>query len=129
MLLMMVVEFSLRLIVSCEIAGTLYFSIRNQIEIVIDEACANVIEHFYKEDEHKNLVVTFTLKNDRFIMTIESIGKRIDLKYKKVDLKKHFDARNTRGLGKYIMYTLMDEVTYHYIPQGHQNVLKLVKYI
>lgn len=112
----------------CDIHG-IQEKIKHQIEIVLDEACANIIEHFYKEDEHKTLTVTLTIKDNRFVIAIESSGKRINLKYKDINLKKHFNARKMRGLGIFIMHKLMDEISYHYIPAGHQNILKLVKFL
>jgi len=93
-----------------------------------DEASANVVEHFYKDDPLKKYVITVSVSLKKIIVLIESYGSKTDIKSgKKIDLEEHFREGKTRGLGIYFMHSLMDEVTYHYIEK--MNVVKLVKYI
>ena len=98
------------------------------IVLACDEACANVVGHFYENDPKKKYVITISISDKKIIIIIESYGKEIKIKRSEnVDLEKHFKNGKTHGLGKYFMNTLMDEVTYHYIEK--MNVVKLVKYI
>lgn len=98
------------------------------IIMACDEACANVVRHFYHNDREKKYVVTLSISKTKIIIIIESYGKKINIRSgKKIDLEKHFQEGKTHGLGVYFMHTLMDEVTYHYIEK--MNVVRLIKYI
>lgn len=100
----------------------------NMVVTASDEACANVIEHYYNDDPKRKYVLTVNVKNQKIIILIESYGEEINIKSgKKIDLEKHFNQGYSRGLGIYMMHTLMDEVSYHYVQK--MNVVKLVKYL
>lgn len=92
-----------------------------------DEAASNVVKHFYEFDSEKKYVITVSVSAKKIIILIESYGKKINLRStRKMNLDKHFQQGKQSGLGMYIMHTLMDEVTYHYVEK--MNVIKLVKY-
>ncbi|MBU1076245.1 MAG: ATP-binding protein [Spirochaetes bacterium] len=94
----------------------------------VDEASANIIEHYYKDDSEKKYIITLDIKRNKIIVLLESWGEEINIKTgKKIDLAQHFSDGKSRGLGVYMMHMLMDEVSYHYIRR--MNVVKLVKYL
>ncbi len=93
----------------------------------VDEASANVIEHYYKDDENKKYNITLDIRYRKIIVLIESWGEEINIKSSKnINLEQHFQEGKSRGLGIYMMHQLMDEVSYHYVL--NMNVVKLVKY-
>ncbi|MBN1899316.1 MAG: ATP-binding protein [Spirochaetes bacterium] len=95
-----------------------------------DEACANVVRHFYKNDPEKKYVITVKVDpvKNKIIVVVESYGEEINIKSgKRIDLAKHFEEGKESGLGIYFMHTLMDEISYHYIQK--MNVVRLIKYI
>ena len=86
-----------------------------KLELAVDEACANVIEHAYGPEVTKEVSVRATLDED----TVQ-----IDV----VDTGKGFDPAgiSQKNLDQRLMKTLMDEVHYEVIP-GQKNELRMIK--
>lgn len=100
----------------------------NRIEMAVDEACANIILHTYKNDTSKPIYITFKKNDDSISIVIEDEGERFDPQLESLpDLKKHAQEYRTNGLGIYLMTRLVDEIHYEYI-RDKGNRLKLVKY-
>lgn len=100
------------------------------VVLACDEASANVVRHFYKNDPEKKYVMTVNVSPERrkIIVVVESYGKRIRIRKRRViDLEKHVREGKDHGLGIYFMNSVMDEVTYHYIKK--MNVVRLIKFI
>jgi serine/threonine-protein kinase RsbW len=114
-----------------------------EIEIAVDEACANIIEHAYGSAPSAGRVIVarypdgamqaITLRVSVFANRIElrildqgpdfSISELSDL-----DLGAFVAGDRTRGMGTYIIRNFMDEVHHAYHP-GVGNELTLVKYL
>lgn len=98
-----------------------------KLELAVDEACANVIEHAYGHDVSKEVVVRATLADDSFSIDIEDTGKGFDPdSVDQEQLEQLISKRKTGGLGMRLMNTLMDEVRYEIEP-GKKNALHLMK--
>ncbi|MEW6236812.1 MAG: ATP-binding protein [Candidatus Omnitrophota bacterium] len=102
-----------------------------QLEMCLDEACANSIEAIREvEGEHPRTKVRIDveIKNDHFRITIHDNGKDFSRNFAEaLPLCPSSDRTRTRGYGLQIIKTLMDEVHYVHDPQAG-NRLHLVKF-
>ena len=98
-----------------------------KLELAVDEACANVIEHAYGHDVSKEVIVRAKLDDEEFAIDIEDTGKGFDpATVNQEELEKLIEKRKTGGLGMRLMKTLMDEVHYEIEP-GKKNALHMRK--
>ena len=98
-----------------------------KLELAVDEACANVIEHAYGHDLTKEVVVRVTLDGETLSIDIEDTGSGFDpATVDQEELEQLISKRKTGGLGMRLMKTLMDEVRYEIVP-GKKNALHMTK--
>lgn len=98
-----------------------------QLELAVDEACANVIEHAYGDDKTKQVMVRAIFDEDALRIHVIDTGKGFDpTQVQQQDLKELMARRKTGGLGMRLIKTLMDEVHYDIEP-GKRNELRMVK--
>jgi serine/threonine-protein kinase RsbW len=98
-----------------------------QLELAVDEACANVIEHAYGDDKTKQVMVRAIFDEDALRIHVIDTGKGFDpTQVQQQDLKELMAKRKTGGLGMRLIKTLMDEVHYDIEP-GKRNELRMVK--
>ena len=97
------------------------------LEMAVDEACANVIEHAYGHDVSKEVVVRVTLDDETLSIDIEDTGSGFDPSaVTQEELEQLVNKRKTGGLGMRLMTKLMDEVRYEIEP-GKKNALHMTK--
>ena len=86
----------------------------SRVQLVVDEACTNVIKHAYSE--WKDLItLILELVDDDLIITIRDHGKPFDpSSIATPDLEVDLNERRVGGLGIYFMRKLMDEVSYNF---------------
>jgi serine/threonine-protein kinase RsbW len=84
-----------------------------KLELAVDEACANVIEHAYGHDSTKEV-------------TVRAIFDPGMVKQETLDQLIH--ERQSGGLGLRLIKNLMDEVHYEIVP-GEKNELHMTKRI
>lgn len=101
-----------------------------QVQLACDEACTNVIEHAYQEEEGE-IEVGYMVKAGKFVITIRDFGLRFDpstvpeplvFSGQPVDI----DALEVGGLGLHFMRKLMDEITFTF-DQKKGNLLVMTK--
>ncbi|MFN2455420.1 MAG: ATP-binding protein [Pyrinomonadaceae bacterium] len=98
-----------------------------QLELAVDEACANVIEHAYGHDATKEVVVRGTFDQDELRISVEDTGRGFDPdSVPPAELERLVQERKSGGLGMRLMKSLMDEVHYEIEP-GKKNELHMVK--
>jgi len=98
-----------------------------QLELAVDEACANVIEHAYGDDTSKQVMVRAIFDEDTLRIHVIDTGKGFDpTQVPEQELKDLIAKRRTGGLGMRLIKTLMDEVHYDIEP-GKRNELRMVK--
>lgn len=98
-----------------------------QLELAVDEACANVIEHAYGGDATKQVMIRAVFDEDTLRIHVIDTGQRFDpTQVPQQDLKDLIAKRRTGGLGMRLIRTLMDEVHYDIEP-GKKNELRMVK--
>ncbi|NLC57920.1 MAG: ATP-binding protein [Armatimonadetes bacterium] len=114
-----------------------------EIEIAVDEACANIIEHAYGNASLRERVIVahhgdrgaeaITLRvsiyGDRIELRIFDRGPRFSVEeLESLDLAEVVGSGRARGIGSYIIRSFMDEVRHTYHP-GEGNELTLIKYL
>ena len=97
------------------------------IELAVDEACTNIIEHAYQGEDHGDIECTCDCNDTCLTVVIRDHGKPFDPSTVTTpDLDADIDDRPVGGLGIYLMKQLMDEV--HFEPMGESgNILTLIK--
>ncbi len=116
----------------------------DQIEMAVDEACANVVEHAYEprtqESENTDQKAVEKDPPDYFMQLRIIVGDQ----FLKISIIDHGVGMNNRppgcssveefaekggggGLGNLIIRNFMDEVDYHY-PPGSGTILTMTKY-
>lgn len=100
-----------------------------QVQLAIDEAATNVIQHAYDPDAPGDLTLTWRCEENKFILTLRDYGRQFDPgSIPEPDITSSLEERQVGGLGLYLITRLMDEVRFDFNPQGG-NVLTMVKYI
>ncbi|MGE5707672.1 MAG: ATP-binding protein [Bacteroidota bacterium] len=102
----------------------------DRIELAVDEACANVVEHAYPEGQvvEDGLHLCLRLDYGKLTIVIADRGVPFDAKsIQNPDMEEYLAEMRIGGLGIYLMRTLMDQVDYDTKPG--QNEVKLVKYL
>ncbi len=98
-----------------------------QLELAVDEACANVMEHAYGRDMTKEVTLRATIDRDILEINVIDTGKSFDPSaVPQMELEKLISNRKSGGLGMRLMNALMDEVHYEMIP-GKKNQLRMIK--
>lgn len=99
-----------------------------QVQLAVDEAATNVIQHAYDLDEPGELTLTWDYTDHRFTITLRDNGRQFDPEAVPTpDITSPLEERQVGGLGIYLITRLMDEVRFDFHPQ-HGNVLTMVKY-
>ena len=103
-----------------------------QLEMAVDEACTNIIEHGYggerpPESDDPGIYVVFIEQERKITVEITDRGAEFDFGDHDVQSPKDFlTNQSERGLGMFIISAFVDEVTYHRDEQ-RGNVLRLTK--
>ena len=99
----------------------------SKLELAVDEACANVIEHAYGHDTSKEVIIRATFDEEALRIDVEDTGRGFDPdSVEPSELEQLVRERKSGGLGMRLMKQLMDEVRYEIEP-GRKNELHMVK--
>jgi serine/threonine-protein kinase RsbW len=100
-----------------------------KLELAVDEACANVIEHAHGHDSNKEVTVRATFDTATLRIEVVDEGEGFDpTAVPAAPVEQMVHDRRTGGLGLRVMKSLMDEVSYEIVP-GERNRLRLLKRI
>jgi serine/threonine-protein kinase RsbW len=98
-----------------------------KLEMAVDEACSNVMEHAYNADSTKDVSIRATVDEDSVQIEVVDTGKGFDPStVEQLKLEELVSAKRTGGLGMRLMKAFMDEVHYEMLP-GVKNELRMVK--
>ena len=98
----------------------------NALNVVVDEAVSNAINHGYAAGARGEIAVRLRRAPDGVLLEVEDDGKPFDpLQVPPLDLTLPLERRPIGGLGIHLIRNLMDEVTY--ARRDGRNVLKMVK--
>ena len=88
-----------------------------EVQLAVDEACANIIMHAYSGREGI-IKLGLELAGDDLIVDIGDRGKPFDpTSVPPPDLEADLNERRIGGLGMYFMKKVMDEVSYSFDPE------------
>jgi serine/threonine-protein kinase RsbW len=94
------------------------------IQMAVDEACANIISHGYHE-KRGTIALSCRKKGKNIVVTITDEGTPFDpTSVKTPDLDVIMEEQEMAGLGVYFIKTLVDAVNYDY--RAGKNVLTLI---
>lgn len=100
-----------------------------KLELAVDEACANVIEHAYGHDATKEVTVRAIVDDEDLRIEVVDTGRGFDpTAVPQQDLQSLIAARKSGGLGLRVIKSLMDEVHYEIVP-GTKNELHMIKHL
>jgi anti-sigma regulatory factor (Ser/Thr protein kinase) len=95
------------------------------ITLAVDEACANIIRHTYKNEPSHIIEMTSRISEDQLEFCLKDFGEKMDL-----GKIRHRDLDDVRpgGLGTFFMKNIMDKIEYeHVVPRG--NLVRLTKFL
>jgi serine/threonine-protein kinase RsbW len=96
------------------------------IEMAVDEACSNIIEHAYGGEGKGTIHCTCTANDSNLIIVLRDRGKPFDpSNVSQPNLSKELDDREAHGLGLFFIRQWMDEVSF--TSKGSENILTMVK--
>jgi serine/threonine-protein kinase RsbW len=96
------------------------------VELAVDEACTNIIEHAYKHEEGDIVCACVEISNGIKITLLDQ-GETFDPRYvPEPDPALPLEKVSPRGAGLFLMRKMMDEVHFEFDPDKG-NVLTMVK--
>lgn len=109
---------------ACEDAGVIPEA-RFDLELAVEEACANIIEHAYAGSDG-SFSVEFATRGADVLITLQDRGQAFDPgTIEPPDIHANGEDRRAGGLGLHLMKTLMDEVEFSFTEHG--NFLRMMK--
>ncbi len=99
------------------------------VQMAVDEACANVIEHAYRGRGDGTIDIACEKRGNEFIVIIQDLGERFDpKKVAPPRIRDPLSKRNIGGLGLFFMHKMMDKVKFEF-SSGSGNRLTMIKKI
>lgn len=99
------------------------------VQMAVDEACTNIIEHAYRGKPDGTIHLTCRKCGNEFIVTIQDFGKPFDPRQVQTPrTRAPLSERRIGGLGLFFMHQLMDRVEFDFV-SGQGNRLTMRKKI
>ena len=97
------------------------------VQLAVDEACSNIIEHAYQGEGQGSIQCTCRIGEEGLTIMLRDYGRPFDPEtIPAPNVNACLDERTGGGLGLYFMRQLMDEVHFEMTP-NLGNVLTMVK--
>ena len=88
------------------------------LQMAVDEACSNVMEHAYRGRADGKLSLRVEAEDDEVVITLHDQGEPFDPhSVPRPDLSAPLQERHNGGLGLYLMEKLMDSVGWEFDPE------------
>ena len=98
-----------------------------QVDLAVDEACCNIIDHAYGGEGLGEMQISVEIKPDKLTVILVDRGRPFDpSKVPEPKLDVPLEQVKRRGAGFYLIRKIIDELHYERTPQG-SNVMMLVK--
>ena len=102
------------------------------VQLSVDEAVSNIIEHAYDGECHEDIECTCQNTEEGLVITLRDCGHPFDpAKVPLPNFGVDLEDRQIGGLGFYFISRLMDEVTFTFVLEGDGkrgcNVLRMLK--
>jgi anti-sigma regulatory factor (Ser/Thr protein kinase) len=104
-----------------------------QVQLAVDEAFTNIVEHAYGGECDKEIVCTCQILANGLSITLRDCGQTFDpTRVPEPDLEADLEERQIGGLGLFFIRQLMDEVEFAFASEtetGQEcNIIKMIKY-
>jgi len=97
------------------------------IQLAVDEACANIIDHAYGGENKGEIDCTLIAKEEGLTIILRDRGRPYNPQYiPDPQVNVPLQKLKPRGVGVYLIRKMMDEVHYEYSPE-EGNILTLFK--
>ena len=98
------------------------------MQMAVDEACTNIIDHAYGGETEKKIDISYEIKRDRIILKLHDNGKPFDMdSIAPPNLNAPLAEREVGGLGIHLIRRLMDGIKYKSTHEAG-NTLILTKF-
>jgi serine/threonine-protein kinase RsbW len=98
-----------------------------QIQLAVDEACANVVHHAYKGMEAGDMEVCCRHETDALVILVRDWGRGFDpTSVEDPDVDAPLEKRRFGGLGLFLLREAMDQVRFSFDPEKG-NELRMSK--
>ncbi|MEW6093776.1 MAG: ATP-binding protein [Chloroflexota bacterium] len=99
------------------------------VEMAVDEACSNIVEHAYKDRPEGDIECTCDSTDSDLMIILRDHGRPFNVStVPNPDLLSTLEDRKVGGLGVFLIHNLMDEVRYEHLGEAG-NVLTMVRRI
>jgi serine/threonine-protein kinase RsbW len=89
-----------------------------EIQLAVDEACANVVQHAYEGSEAGDMEISCLLEDQTLTIRVRDWGWGFDPNgVEEPDIEAPLEERTLGGLGLFIVKTIMDRVTFAFDPE------------
>lgn len=96
------------------------------IEMAVDEACSNIIEHAYRGEGKGNIRCTCLVNEKAITVSLQDTGQAFDPSViGNPNLSDNLDDRQAHGLGLFFIRQWMDDVQFE--SNGSHNTLTMIK--
>lgn len=100
---------------------------RYAVQLAVDEAASNIIEHAYRNVENGKIDMTVEHSPKKLVIIVHDEGEPFDPStVEKFDLELSLEDMTERGAGLHFIENLMDEVEFEFNAE-EGNTLKMVK--
>jgi serine/threonine-protein kinase RsbW len=97
------------------------------VELAVDEACSNIIDHAYAGENKGEIECTCTPTSDALLITLRDRGRPFDpTRVPTPKVKGPLSRLKRRGVGIYLIRNMVDELSYE-ATTDRGNLLTLVK--
>jgi serine/threonine-protein kinase RsbW len=94
------------------------------VQMAVDEACANIIEHAYGGEGRGSIRLACAVQTDGLQIIILDRGRPFNLaKVPALDTAAPLEKRQVGGMGIFFIHTLMDRVEFKFTARGNQLIL------
>ena len=100
------------------------------VQLAVDEACTNVIEHAYGGECDKSIELYCEVTPEALIIRLHDHGEPFNpLDVPQPNFEAPIEERDNGGLGLYLMRQLMDEIRFSFLPGEavSDNTLTMIK--
>lgn len=97
-----------------------------KLVLAVNEACMNVIQHAYKEDERGEIIMQIHNNDSQMLFRILDFAKPVDLA--RVESRDLDDVR-PGGLGVHFIREIMDDCRMGHLDKGRGNYIEMKKKI
>jgi serine/threonine-protein kinase RsbW len=95
-----------------------------QVQLAVDEACANVVDHAYDGLLPGDMEIVCGLDGLEFVVLVRDWGQRFDPDEVAVpDVTAPLDERSLGGLGLFLIHQVMDRIEYRSDPKRGNELL------